>query len=36
MEKVFEYLEASGIDVLHLSDMTEDQMRQTVIFSFGR
>ena len=24
MEKVFEYLEASGIDVLRLSDMTED------------
>ena len=31
MEKVFEYLEASGIDVLRLSDMTE---RQTAIFSF--
>ena len=24
MDKVFEYLEASGIDVLRLSDMTED------------
>lgn len=34
MEKVFEYLEASGIDVLRLSDMTEDPNAATAIFSF--